>query len=181
MNTQRLTFRQAIGQCVSQCLLHTLYNSDPFRIIMRRVFLLPLLQSDSAFSDAHLTPAMSMSPVGTPLPLQFEEVSVSIEPLPDDSLRLEEALEDSRPTSAFSDNEVVLEQPHRLTPLPRRWATSHSKLSSLRALNSSSRQAQYGLKICNAAAFGLETSVLLLSFICLQLKKMTQNRKVDNN
>ncbi|GAA6106826.1 voltage-dependent L-type calcium channel subunit alpha-1D [Tachysurus ichikawai] len=95
-------------------------------------------RSDSAFSDARLTPAM-FSPAGTPLPLQFEEVSVNIEPPPDDMLRLEEALEDSRPTSAFSDNEVVLKQPHRLTPLPRRWATSHSKLSSLRALNSSSR------------------------------------------
>lgn len=79
---------------------------------------------------------------GTPFPLHFEEVSVSIEPPPGDMLKLEEALEDS----AFFDNEVVLEQPHRLAPLPRRWATSHSKLSSLRALNSSSRQAQYRLK-----------------------------------
>ncbi|MCI4381151.1 hypothetical protein PGIGA_G00248440 [Pangasianodon gigas] len=95
-------------------------------------------RSDSVFSDGHLTPSLS-TPVGTPLPLQFEEVSVSIEPPPGDTLRLEEALEDSRPASALSENEVVLEQPHRLTPLPRRWATSHSKLSSLWALNSSSR------------------------------------------
>ncbi|MCJ8735276.1 hypothetical protein PDJAM_G00245170 [Pangasius djambal] len=76
-------------------------------------------RSDSVFSDGHLTPSMS-TPVGTPLPLQFEEVSVSIEPPPGDTLRLEEALEDSRPASALSENEVVLEQPHRLTPLPRR-------------------------------------------------------------
>ncbi|KAF7695007.1 hypothetical protein HF521_006730 [Silurus meridionalis] len=96
------------------------------------------LQSDSVFSDAHLTPTMS-TPVGTPFPLQYEEVSVSIEPPPCDSLRLEEALKDFRPTSALSDNEVMLEQPHRLIPLPRRWATSQSKLSSLWALNSSSR------------------------------------------
>ncbi|KAB5567742.1 hypothetical protein PHYPO_G00236350 [Pangasianodon hypophthalmus] len=76
-------------------------------------------RSDSVFSDGHLTPSLS-TPVGTPLPLQFEEVSVSIEPPPGDTLRLEEALEDSRPASALSENEVVLEQPHRLTPLPRR-------------------------------------------------------------
>ncbi|KAM9475486.1 voltage-dependent L-type calcium channel subunit alpha-1D [Clarias gariepinus] len=94
---------------------------------------------DSVFSDAHLTPTMS-TPAGTPLPLQFEEVCVSVEPPPSDTLRLAEALEDSRPASALSNNEVVLEQPHRLTPLPRRWATSHSKLSSLLALNFGSRQ-----------------------------------------
>ncbi|KAF4070507.1 hypothetical protein AMELA_G00286230 [Ameiurus melas] len=96
-------------------------------------------RSDSIFSDAHLTPTMS-TPAGTSLPLQLEEVSVNIEPLPrDDTLRLEEALEDSWPASALSDKELVLDQPHRLTPLPRRWATSQSKLSSLWALNSSSR------------------------------------------
>ncbi|XP_053536536.1 voltage-dependent L-type calcium channel subunit alpha-1D [Ictalurus punctatus] len=96
-------------------------------------------RSDSVFSDAHLSPTMS-TPAGTSLPLQLEEVSVNIEPPPhDDTLRLEEALEDSWPASALSDNEVVLDQPNRLTPLPRRWATSHSKLGSLWALNSSSR------------------------------------------
>lgn len=96
------------------------------------------------------------TPAGTSLPLQLEEVSVNIEPPPhDDTLRLEEALEDSWPASALSDNEVVLDQPHRLTPLPRRWATSHSKLGSLWALNSSSRQAQYLWieRIRNADAF----------------------------
>ncbi|XP_060787411.1 voltage-dependent L-type calcium channel subunit alpha-1D isoform X1 [Neoarius graeffei] len=76
-------------------------------------------RSDSVFSDGHLTPSMS-TPVGTSLPPQSEEVSVSIDPPPDDTLMLEEALEDSRPASAISDNELVLEQPHRLTPLPRR-------------------------------------------------------------
>lgn len=123
------------------------------------LYLLPLLQSDSVFSDAHLIPTMSTS-AGTPLPLQCEEVSVSIEPPPGDTLRLEEALEDSQPASALSDNEVVLDQPYRLTPLPRRWATSHSKLSTLWALNTSSRQAQYlwTERIKNAAIFRLETS-----------------------
>ncbi|KAI5622014.1 voltage-dependent L-type calcium channel subunit alpha-1D [Silurus asotus] len=57
---------------------------------------------------------------------RYEEVSVSIEPPPCDSLRLEEALKDFRPASALSDNEVVLEQPHRLIPLPKRPPSTQS-------------------------------------------------------
>ncbi|XP_066499275.1 voltage-dependent L-type calcium channel subunit alpha-1D isoform X2 [Hoplias malabaricus] len=76
-------------------------------------------RSDSVFSDA----ASMSTPGGTPLPPHLDEVTVSMEPQPNfphGMLMLEDALEDSRPASALSYNEVVMEQPLRRSPLPRR-------------------------------------------------------------
>ncbi|XP_072538443.1 voltage-dependent L-type calcium channel subunit alpha-1D [Salminus brasiliensis] len=95
-------------------------------------------RSDSVFSDA----ASMSTPGGTPLPMHLDEVMVSMEPsprFPHGTLMLEEALDDSRPASALSNNEVVMQQPLRRSPLPRRWAASHYKINSLWALNIGSR------------------------------------------
>ncbi|CAM4714543.1 unnamed protein product [Leuciscus chuanchicus] len=98
-------------------------------------------RSDSVFSDAPPTPAMS-TPGCSPMPPHLDETSVSIELPPrirNGSLMLEEALLDSRPASALSENEVIIDQPQRLSPLPSRWSSSHSKLTPLWMLNTNQR------------------------------------------
>ncbi|XP_073675197.1 voltage-dependent L-type calcium channel subunit alpha-1D [Garra rufa] len=98
-------------------------------------------RSDSVFSDAPPTPAMS-TPRDTPMPPHLDETTVSIElptRVPSGSFMLEEALMDSRPASALSENTVISEQPHRLSPLPSRWASGHSKLTPLWILNNNQR------------------------------------------
>ncbi|XP_067250084.1 voltage-dependent L-type calcium channel subunit alpha-1D [Chanodichthys erythropterus] len=100
-------------------------------------------RSDSVFSDAPPTPVMS-TPRSTPMPPHLDETTVSIERPPrirNGSLMLEEALMDSRPASALSENEVIVDQPQRLSPLPSRWSSSHSKLTPLWILNTNPRQA----------------------------------------
>ncbi|XP_051949884.1 voltage-dependent L-type calcium channel subunit alpha-1D [Xyrauchen texanus] len=85
-------------------------------------------RSDSVFSDGPLTPVM-LTPGSTPLPPHLDDTTVSIEPPPktrNGSLMLEEALLDSRPASALSENEVVVEQPQRLAPLPKRNDTTQA-------------------------------------------------------
>ncbi|XDV48611.1 hypothetical protein PO909_018001 [Leuciscus waleckii] len=98
-------------------------------------------RSDSVFSDAPPTPAMS-TPRCSPMPPHLDETSVSIELPPrirNGSLMLEEALLDSRPASALSENEVIIDQPQRLSPLPSRWSSGHSKLTPLWMLNTNQR------------------------------------------
>ncbi|XP_056102678.1 voltage-dependent L-type calcium channel subunit alpha-1F [Rhinichthys klamathensis goyatoka] len=98
-------------------------------------------RSDSVFSDAPPTPVMS-TPRSTPMPPHLDETSVSIELPPrirNGSLMLEEALLESRPASALSENEVIIDQPQRLSPLPSRWASSHSKLTPFSMLNTNQR------------------------------------------
>ncbi|XP_058641923.1 voltage-dependent L-type calcium channel subunit alpha-1D [Onychostoma macrolepis] len=83
-------------------------------------------RSDSVFSDAPPTPTMS-TPRSTPMPPHLDETTVSIElppGVPSGSFMLEEALVDSRPASALSDNTVISEQPQRLSPLPSRTDTT---------------------------------------------------------
>ncbi|KAA0713731.1 Voltage-dependent L-type calcium channel subunit alpha-1F [Triplophysa tibetana] len=83
-------------------------------------------RSDSVFSDAPPTPTMS-TPRGTPLPSDLDETTVSIEIHPKTAsgdFTLEEALVDSRPVSAMSHNDVIVEQPPRLSPLPNRIETT---------------------------------------------------------
>ncbi|ROI69443.1 Voltage-dependent L-type calcium channel subunit alpha-1D [Anabarilius grahami] len=83
-------------------------------------------RSDSVFSDAPPTPVMS-TPRSTPMPPHLDETTVSIEHPPrirNGSLMLEEALMDSRPASALSENEVIVDQPQRLSPLPSRTDTT---------------------------------------------------------
>ncbi|KAL0186524.1 hypothetical protein M9458_018194, partial [Cirrhinus mrigala] len=72
------------------------------------------------FSDAPPTSATS-TPRSTPMPPHLDETTVSIELPPQvssGSFMLEEALVDSRPASALSENTVISEQPQRLSPLP---------------------------------------------------------------
>ncbi|XP_059379896.1 voltage-dependent L-type calcium channel subunit alpha-1F isoform X1 [Carassius carassius] len=98
-------------------------------------------RSDSVFSDAPPTSAMS-TPRSTPMPPHLDETTVSFELPPrvhSGSLMLEEALVDSRPASALSENTVISEQPQRLSPLLGRWASSHSKLTPLWMLNNNQR------------------------------------------
>ncbi|XP_016084368.1 voltage-dependent L-type calcium channel subunit alpha-1F [Sinocyclocheilus grahami] len=98
-------------------------------------------RSDSVFSDAPPTPAMS-TPRSTPMPPHLDETTVSIELPPrvhSGSFMLEEALMDSRPASALSENTVISEQPQSLSPLLSRWASSHSKLTPLWILNNNQR------------------------------------------
>jgi len=76
------------------------------------------------------------------MPPHLDETSVSIELPPrirNGSLMLEEALLESRPVSALSENEVIIDQPQRLSPLPSRWASSHSKLTPFSMLNTNQR------------------------------------------
>lgn len=77
-------------------------------------------QTDSVFSDAPMTP----TPGSTPLPPVFDETAVSIEPRPKmpsgGAMLMEEAYgAESRPASALSTSEVVVEQPQRSVPLIR--------------------------------------------------------------
>ncbi|KAI7797887.1 putative voltage-dependent L-type calcium channel subunit alpha-1D, partial [Triplophysa rosa] len=84
------------------------------------------LQSDSVFSDTPPTPTMS-TPRGTPLPPHLDETTVSVEIHPKTAsgdFTLEEALVDSRPVSAMSHDDVIVEQPQRLSPLPNRNETA---------------------------------------------------------
>nr|XP_021334158.1 voltage-dependent L-type calcium channel subunit alpha-1D [Danio rerio] len=99
-------------------------------------------RSDSVFSDVPPTPTMS-TPRSTPMPPHLDQTTVNIELPPrirNGSLMLEEALLDSRPASALSENEVIVEQPNRLSPLPSKWTSSHSKLTPLWILNTNPRQ-----------------------------------------
>lgn len=83
------------------------------------------------------------TPRGTPLPSDLDETTVSIEIHPKTAsgdFTMEEALVDSRPVSAMSHNDVIVEQPQRLSPLPNRWASSHNKLNTLWILNAKPRQ-----------------------------------------
>ncbi|XP_042586072.1 voltage-dependent L-type calcium channel subunit alpha-1D-like isoform X2 [Cyprinus carpio] len=85
-------------------------------------------RSDSVFSDAPPTPAMS-TPRSTPMPPHLDETTVSIElppRVPSGSFMLQEALVDSRPASALSENTVISEQPQRLSPLPSRTDTTRA-------------------------------------------------------
>ncbi|KAL2103740.1 hypothetical protein ACEWY4_000608 [Coilia grayii] len=89
-------------------------------------------RSDSVFSDGPMTP----TPGSTPLPPVFDETTVSIEPLPrmakmprGGARLIEEAfagVDESRPVSSLSTNEVVLEQPQRSVPLIRMEAVTDS-------------------------------------------------------
>ncbi|KAI2661400.1 Voltage-dependent L-type calcium channel subunit alpha-1D [Labeo rohita] len=98
-------------------------------------------RSDSVFSDATHTPAMS-TPRSTPMPPHLDETTVNIELPPrvsSGSFMLEEALVDSRPASVLSENTVISEQPQRLSPLPSRWTSGHNKLTPLWIMNSNQR------------------------------------------